>query len=170
MVSRREEDGTAVDWFRVAVRTTVETVLKGELNQPTLDYEYWMPALGTVGEWNSLQEGARYVQFLRRDRLGHWHAVVDFWPASIHVTTGRHPRTTDPVPLAIAKQLLLPGDGFDPAKFDLMIAIPKASQLIGKAPVLAMVETLAAHPDPRVRSNACFELRRLRRPTTACTP
>jgi len=115
-----QENGTALCWFHVEVQVAVESVLRGDVNTPSITYSYWIGNRGTVGEWNSLMEGARYVHFLRRVHGG-LRALVDFWPSAIRVTTGHHatiPKSSD-MPEVIARLVLEPGEDFDPRRLDI---------------------------------------------------
>ena len=146
------ENGLPIFWYHVEVRIEVENMLRGDLSASPVDYTYWVPAGAKSGEWNSPREGARYVHFLRREGA-ELRSVVDFWPSSIRVTTGRH-GTLDQaggLPQAIARLLLQPGEDFDAERFDIIQALGHASLLVGEPAALALVQ----RSDPRIRTQAC---------------
>ena len=164
LVARGQENGQTLQWYPVRVRTSVENVIRGDVNTSTVEYSYWLSVGTKVGEWNHALEGSRYIYFLRRDREG-LRSVVDFWPSAIRVTTGRHTSLPKDAALseAIARILLLPGEFFDPREYNLSDGISKSTQLIGEGASLKLVKTLVENDNPDVRKAACFELKRYTR-------
>ena len=154
------ENGSPMDWFHVQVHVQIESVLKGDVSTSALDYSYWIPVGPKVGEWNNPREGGRYIHFLRRHGR-RFRSVVDFWPSTLRVTTGRHwalPQDNR-LPEQIAHLLLIPGDGFLADHFDLTSAYVHARGLVGLSATLAMVQPFAKDPNPYVRKAACDMLR-----------
>lgn len=155
-VPHGSENGEPLHWFHVEVQVRIENVLKGEVSEPSLNYAYWLPVGAKVGQWNSPGEGGRYIHFLRR-RGRQFRSVVDFWPSSFRVTTGRH-RGVPPgngLPQQIAQLLLIPRDGFASDHFDLPSAYVHGRGLIGWSPTLALVQPFANSSDPGIRKTAC---------------
>jgi len=152
--------GRPLYWFHVNVRIAVENTLRGDVKAPSLEYTYWLPQLPTVGEWNSLMDGARYVHFLRRDGT-HLRALVDFWPSAIRVTTGRHSALTQTggLPQTIAQLLFQPGEDFDAARFNILLASRDSFRLVGESGTTALLEELARNSNSQIRAEACEELK-----------
>jgi hypothetical protein len=150
------ENGRPLSWHPVNVRITVESVLRGELSSPTVEYTYWIPDGPKVGEWNHPADGLRYVHFLRRAG-GRLRAVVDFWPSSIQLTTGRHRPTpeTNGVAQTIAQWLLMPGDEFALDRFNPDVGYAHAWALAGRPAANVLIEKLALNSDPQIRKAAC---------------
>ena len=143
-------------WHPIHVRMTLENVFRGNLKGPSVEYVYWLPLSGMAGEWNSLLEGARYVHFLRRDGP-QLRAVVDFWPSTIRVTTGRHQSMpqTGGLQERIARMLLDPGDDFEITRFQINRALVDCQRLVGWPAALALAKT----GNPIIRLQACELLR-----------
>lgn len=160
LVRQGSENGHPLFWFPVNVRIDVENVVRGDLGPSLVEYTYWLPSGPAVGEWNSPMEGGRYVHFLRREG-NQLRSVVDFWPSTIHVTTGRHRslNATHGPAQAIAELLLSPGEDFTIDRFNPSNGATHAMRLIGKAATFPLVEALAGNSDPRIRAEACEELR-----------
>jgi hypothetical protein len=160
LVRQGSESGHPLFWFPVKVRVDVENVVRGDLRARLVEYTYWLPRGSTVGEWNSLQEGGRYVHFLRREG-SQLRSVVDFWLSAIRVTTGRHRllNATHGLPQTIAELLLSPGEDFSVDRFQLSNGAVHATRLIGGAATCPLLEALAGNSDARIRAEACEELR-----------
>ncbi len=159
-VQHGSENGVPLFWFHVNVTVATENVLRGGLKASRLEYSYWLPAAGAIGEWNSPLEGGRYVHFLRRDG-NQLRSVVDFYLSTIPVTTGRHRSfsQTEGLPQTIARLLLSPGDDFAVEHFKIRSGVSHAWALIGPTATVPLVEALGGNGNPKVRALACEELR-----------
>ena len=133
-----------MDWFHVQVHIEIENVLKSGVSASSLDYSYGIPTGAKAGEWNNPSEGGRYIHFLRRHGR-QFRSVVDFWPSTWRVTSGRHRAVPPGSGLAeqIARLLFTPGYGFQSRSFDLPSAYGHARGLVGWPATLALVQPFA---------------------------
>ncbi len=145
--------GNGAYWYVARRRVKIENVLKGSESHPVVDiYEYtWLG--GASGDWNSTQDGGRYL-FLVRLEGGKYHVVRDWWRSILPISSGQHAR--------------LPLDDSHPfwERFDLLQwwVRPGWSLAMGRPSNLSAWRTikiqrgLLRYPDRRMMRLACENL------------
>ncbi len=82
---------TSPDWRLMRMKVRIENVLAGSEPRKSVDvYEFiWTGA--TTGDWNSTQNGSRYLFFVRVEN-GRYHVVRDWWRCIFRISSGAHSR------------------------------------------------------------------------------
>lgn len=74
-------------WRVIRMRIRVELVIRGQEPNPTVDIYEVFPTVGVSGDWNSTQDGGRYLFPVRKEH-GHYRVTRDFWRSIYPYTAG----------------------------------------------------------------------------------
>ena len=161
-VSLTDRQGERWDhWQLMRARATVENVLRGQVPGDTISFYYYLYRGGVTGNWNSLDEGRRYLFLLDRER-GVLRAAIDHWRTGWAIQSGRHadPPQDQSVAETFALWRLTPGSEVNERHFaqSLREASATGQWYLGRVRTLRLLHELTEHESALVRQHARLTL------------
>ena len=147
-------------WGVTRREVMIEHVLRGTESRRNIDVFEIEWTGGRNGEWNTTNNGSRYLFLVRREN-GRYHVVGDYWRSIYPISSGRHGRLPLDESHSLWERIALMNWWLGPDADVAGMNYHDPAEALSVWRVVKLERGLVRHPNSAVRVAACYALLQL---------